>query len=436
MTTRLLAACLVVALLKVGGFGFESSYRRELDSATLQVMDAAIRADGPGLSVARARVERALPEAVAAGDLEAAASARFHLALATWMGIWMGVSEEADPARAIRGALADLDASIAARDEARAHMLAVMCHVTLFRFGAGDAAVGATIGKHAQRAKELDPNDPRAGMFAGLMSAYDPTGPARPAGVKRLEDVCAALERDRQERRRLADWWDVTALEWLARVYLASETPDREKTRATIEKALALRPDSVAVRELLGATDLEELAPVDALRGARWTLVTEDARGDGRAPALADARALYVSAAPIDGRVWFRFDLYGEVSPKSLGVNLVLDVDGDQATGMAWWGGKPDFRFDRLITVWITSPDGLHYSGYVGASDARAAGAGRTTTEARNDVDVAIDPAARSVFIGIRRADLGATPKSVVRGAVGSHVIWNDELSAAPLGAR
>ncbi len=428
-TRRLTAVCKLIVLLSALPFPAENPSRLEMDLAVLRLMDAAVRSDDRGLDEARSRLEQILSEMVSAGDRSAIAPARFHLALGAWLRTSIG-TRTADPAALIDEALRDLDQAIEADPNlAEAHMLAAMCHVSRYRFGVARPDTGAAIGRSVKRALEVGADDPRVGMFEGLMRAFDPNGPARPEGVKRLEEVCAALDRERREHPRVANWWDTNSLVWLATVYLADESPDVAKARAAIERALDLRPDCAQARALLGATELREFASAELLRDVRWRRLAEDPAGDGKRPAYPDARALYASSDLVDGRRWFRFELDGPVPSRSVGVNLVLDVDGDQTNGSPWWGGRTDFRFDRLVTVWITSTDAVRYRGYVGVADARDASAGQLTTIARNDVDVAIDAARRSVLIGVRESDLGTTPKTVMLGVVGSSLLWNDEIA-------
>ena len=96
---------------------------------------------------------------------------------------------------------------------------------------------------------------------------------------------------------------------------------------------------------------------------------------------------------------------------------------------MPWWGNGSTFRFDRLVTAWITR-DGDRYSGLVGVTDDDGA-RGARLAKLTNDVLVAKGSDERSVMVGVPRAALALTDKSAMIAAGGTHLAWNDDATSA-----
>jgi hypothetical protein len=115
--------------------------------------------------------------------------------------------------------------------------------------------------------------------------------------------------------------------------------------------------------------------------------------------------------------------------PRSFGVNIVVDRDGDPASGMPWWGTGSTFRFDRLVTAWI-SRDGDRYFGRIGVTDEDGA-RGFRLSKLSDDVQLAMGSDDRTVIVGVPRAVLGLTDKSAAVVAGGSHLVWNDDAASA-----
>jgi hypothetical protein len=167
------------------------------------------------------------------------------------------------------------------------------------------------------------------------------------------------------------------------------------------------------------------LVPDDAapLHGLPWRGLTKDDAGDGR-PGLPDARALFVAKDRGRPLVWFRIDLEGEVPAHWIGVNLVLDNDGDPANGAAWWGKNTAFRFDRLVSAWLFQV-GDRYEGSVGIVPSDEAAAFKITND--REVRLAIDRAARRVYVGVPASELAGGKVRLV-AAVGSAMLHSDDL--------
>jgi hypothetical protein len=156
-----------------------------------------------------------------------------------------------------------------------------------------------------------------------------------------------------------------------------------------------------------------------------WQPFLTDAAGDGKNPKMPDIVA--VDRADEGDRAWFRVT-FAQPLPRSFGVNLVVNRSGDPATGMKWWGGGSNARFDRLVTAWI-SRDGDRYFGRVGLTDDDGA-RGARLSKLPTDIVLAMGSDERSVMIGVPRGVLGLTPTSTIVVAGGSHLVWNDDAFA------
>jgi len=156
-----------------------------------------------------------------------------------------------------------------------------------------------------------------------------------------------------------------------------------------------------------------------------WTVVAFDPREDGRDPALADAAQLSYRYDKEPDLLWFRVSLYGKPNEESFGVNIVVDTGADDSAKMNWWGANKDFKFDRLITAWVTRSNGS-YQGTIGIGDAAGAKAGKINNLLQNDLQVRVE--GDSILIGLKRTDLTDKMKMNLIAAVGSNQQWNDDI--------
>src|SRR5260370_11739226 len=78
---------------------------------------------------------------------------------------------------------------------------------------------------------------------------------------------------------------------------------------------------------------------------------SSDLAGDGKVATHPDV--ISVDRAESGDRLWYRVT-FREPLPRSFGTNIVVNRSGDPAAGMAWWGTGSTFRFDRLVTAWIS----------------------------------------------------------------------------------
>jgi hypothetical protein len=209
---------------------------------------------------------------------------------------------------------------------------------------------------------------------------------------------------------------------------LAATTPARPASRrapavlASLAVFAALAPTLPAAAQSKAA--VVELAPLpDGADG--WLTVATEPEPDGRWAALPDLRELRVRYDPGERRVWFRLILHQEPPADWFGFNLALETDGDPADGTAWWNLNKEFRFDRLVTVWLNRT-GAVYQGAAGVADAEAVGRFEMDGVSR-DLRVARDPASRSLAVGVPLAALGGGRIDLI-ATVGSSFAPNDDL--------
>jgi pimeloyl-ACP methyl ester carboxylesterase len=159
-----------------------------------------------------------------------------------------------------------------------------------------------------------------------------------------------------------------------------------------------------------------------------WTVLAGDLKGDVSNATLADAAQLSYRYDKEQDVLWFRVTVYDTPNEKAFGVNLVFDLGGDEANKMNWWGANKTFRFDKLVTAWVTrGSDG--YRGTIGVADAAGIKAKQFDNLLQNNLQISIKD--DSIFIGIKRGDLTGNLKMNLIAAVGSNQQWNDDMPNA-----
>jgi len=159
-----------------------------------------------------------------------------------------------------------------------------------------------------------------------------------------------------------------------------------------------------------------------------YSVLTFDGKGDGRDPSLADAAQLAYRYDKQQDLLWFRIALYGQPNKDAFGVNLVIDAGGDDSTKVNWWGANKTFRFDRLITAWVTRSE-KGYVGTIGVGDAAGVNAKQMNNLRQNNLQIQVE--GDSIVIGVKRTDITDKLKMSVIAAVGSNEQLNDDLPNA-----
>ena len=159
-----------------------------------------------------------------------------------------------------------------------------------------------------------------------------------------------------------------------------------------------------------------------------YTVLTFDGKGDGRDPSLADAAQLAYRYDKQQDFLWFRIALYGQPNKDAFGVNLVIDTGGDDSTKVNWWGGNKTFRFDRLVTAWVTRGD-KGFEGTIGVGDAAGVNGKQMNNVRQNNLQIRVE--GDSIVIGVKRTDITDKLKMNLIAAVGSNEQWNDDIPNA-----
>jgi pimeloyl-ACP methyl ester carboxylesterase len=156
-----------------------------------------------------------------------------------------------------------------------------------------------------------------------------------------------------------------------------------------------------------------------------WTVLAGDAKGDARDPALADAAQLAYRYDKQQDVLWFRVGLYGAPNEQALGVNIAFDTGSDESAKMNWWGANQAFKFDRLLTAWVTR-GANGYEGTIGISDAAGARAKQFNNLRQNNLQIRVE--GDSLLIGVKRTDVTDKLQMKLLAAVGSNQTWNDDV--------
>jgi hypothetical protein len=394
---------------------------RELTLAREMMEDAVIRNDVEGMELVR---ERLLHIAAEADDHTVLRDAHYLAALSALFESFSGVPDLPTISKLVETGMRHADRSIELDPQfADGWMLSAMLRGSALRNGQPVPKDPAGAPNRFTRAIELDAKSPAVAFFSGMIRSFNPAGPAPPEGVAMFDDLAARLDTNRTASGRRFGLWDAEAHAWTIMVRMASEEPRAETLRPMAARLMAQRPDFSLGQQIAdGVAERRFVAPP----ALTWQPFLTDAAGDGKNPKLPDLVA--VDRAESGDRMWYRVT-FRDPLPRSFGVNLVINRSGDAATGMRWWGDGSTFRFDRLVTAWI-SRDGDRYFGRVGVTDdAGARGARLATIPA--DILLAMANEDRSVLIGVPRNALGLTDTSTMIVAGGSHLVWNDDATTA-----
>jgi hypothetical protein len=394
---------------------------RDLTLAREMLEDAILRNDVEGIDLAR---ERLLRLAADAGGPTVARDAHYLAALSALFESFSGQIDSATATRVISRGIRQADHAVELDPRfADGWTISAMLRGAAMRSGLTVAPDPPGSPNRMARAMELDPKSPAVAFFNALLHSFNPAGAAPPEGVKLFDDLVAQLDADRAATGRRMGLWDAEARAWQIFVRMASDDPRGDALRPMAARLVEMRPDFALAQEIAGSVAERRFVPAPAVS---WSPFLTDAAGDGKNPNLPDVIA--VDRADVPDRLWYRVT-FREPLPRSFGVNIVINRSGDPATGMRWWGGGSTFRFDRLVTAWI-SRDGDRYFGRVGLTDDDGA-RGARLMKIPADIALAMSADNRSVMIGVPRDAAGLTDKSAVIVAAGSHLVWNDDATSA-----
>ncbi len=284
-----------------------------------------------------------------------------------------------------------------------------------------------------EAAYDADPSNPvvtLARSFLAMMGRSDPT-----EGLALMEESVRQYHADPPDLAQYElFWWGVMTRASLARMLMMSG--DSRRALELVDETLAIAPTctmaSMIRPGLLAAVaaSADGFAPLaqSELPDLQWIPLSDDPTGDGHHADLADGVAFAWACDEATQTAWFSFTLHGDPDPAAFGVNVIVDSDGDQATGANWWGSNRQFTWDRLVTVWLTRGDDGRYTGNLGVGDLAGVRQSDFASLHRGDVKFAIQPDDKSIIIGVPWSHLTDGELVNVVGAVGSNTTWNDDL--------
>jgi tetratricopeptide (TPR) repeat protein len=388
--------------------------------AVRMLADAAFRGDWTGLAMVRERFRSDTGSASA----PLAARAWYFIALSEWLEAQARGGDSRAAISIGEQARINVEKAIAL-DPSRveAHVLRNRILYLLFSQGAlpRDTAF-PLIRESWEAARKLRPDDPLVILLDGAFRYYG--SPDHEGGRKLVRQSIDALASRSAEDPHAAIW---LAIEWVWYGMMFLGDGQMEEAADSFQAALEVQPDYEMVRSaFLPMTALVEPPSVPSFQAGRWPLLLSDAKGDGRYPGQSDLLEVRWKPDQSGERIWFRFHLASAPDPARLGVNLALDLDGNDQTGNNWWAGNTGFKYDRLVTVWIAQGRDGRYRGRVGTADASDILAGKFTTSPSGAVTWAIDEPSRDILVGVERKAFGSGPRLRVVATVGSNTDWND----------
>jgi pimeloyl-ACP methyl ester carboxylesterase len=158
-----------------------------------------------------------------------------------------------------------------------------------------------------------------------------------------------------------------------------------------------------------------------------WTILAADPKGDALDASLADAAQLGYRYDKAQDFLWFRITLYGQPG-QSFGINIAVDSGAADMTKVSWWGANKGFKFDKLVTAWVTR-QGNTYQGIIGVADASGVNAKQFNNLSQNNLIIRVE--GDSVIIGVKRTDITDKMKMNLIASVGAGERWNDDLPNA-----
>ena len=191
----------------------------------------------------------------------------------------------------------------------------------------------------------------------------------------------------------------------------------RRRTIA-LTASVALRASAALLMSIWAAAAQAQMSPPDT-----WTVLTIDAKGDGRDPSLADAAQLSYGYDKQRDMLWFRVGVYGNLHQSAIGINVAVDTG--LLSKMNWWGANAQFSFDKLLTAWVTRTNS-GYEGTIGLADMTGVQAKRFNNLASKTVQVWVR--GNAIVLGVKRSELTDKMKFDVIASVGSNEQWNDDV--------
>lgn len=409
-----LASCVQTALTK------------ELDEATVHLMDAAIHSDLKEVMQAKERLEKILNMEHTQKNSSVEARIHYEIAFAGFQAMYITFGQIPEGRKLMEESLDHLQkASTLDPEFSDVYVLSALCSFYLSRIDRENDSHQLQIPKFIEKARQLSPDSATLATAEAFMTFRGDPAETQ----KKIQRAWEIAEQEIHDGKK-PDWWNIIPYHYIALNYYYRG--ELMKAREPVEQALALRPDL----EVMQSTLVPLLQPKHPVNPAlyshlKWTQLAVDAAGDGQNPELADARALSYSYDAAKDRLWFNFDYNSLPDPSAFGINIAVDIDDNQENGTKWWGGNTTFHFDRLVTVWVRKYDDGNYYGTVGISDDVSVRRMRLMQLSQNNILFGADAQKQQVLIGFQRSELDTARKIRLLAAVGSDLVWNDNIPDA-----
>jgi len=403
----------------------------ELHSAQNSLLEVSMQADSVGMVTARQRFVRLLQDRGFTQNDSLSAAAHYWIAFANWQLAFATYSNQEGAKQIIKDALAHLDTTTAKRpDLIEAYAVMRRCQYWRYVLDPSAARVVWTESQAIlQKARALAPQHPLVMLEEAIDLFYKPlqAGGDQQQGLARFQSALNILEHWRQEDPAQHKWWLATAYMSLGQAYLMLAQP--EAAEQSFLAALALQPDYAYVQTaMLPMTQLLAPPPLRSFAGIPWSPLARDAENDGRNPQGAEVKALSFYYDQATDTLWFKLDLARPPDPHAFGINLVMDTDQNQGTGVNWWGRNHAFKYDKLVSVWVIKAANGAYRGTVGIADAKGAQLGRYTDLFQNNLAFQVDTSSQAMILGCRSTELDEDGSFDLLAAVGSNAAWNDDI--------
>ncbi len=168
--------------------------------------------------------------------------------------------------------------------------------------------------------------------------------------------------------------------------------------------------------------------PPQRIKSFEWNKVLTDGSGDGMNPGLSDGKSLSYYVDQKEDMLWFKFDLHGSLDPNAFAMNILIDTDADQETGMNWFGTNTEFTFEKCLTLWMRR-EGKTYAGINGITDQSGIYASEWNRLKKNNLVYYLDGNNNTYTVGVSLSDLDIQNNKVnIIGAVGNYMTWNDDI--------
>ena len=362
------------------------------------------------------------------------ARAQYLLGLAT---LWSVLRTNAAPEnRTLERTLAQLDRAEQAL--ARAHELDSMeadagatlafCILQRFMLGKATPDQGPLMGTWLAKAREGSTGDSQPASVR-VMSLWLATG----QNMNTPEQIDAAMDRFTELGRALSeevepDFWTVFGQVLAARALIFSPRPRPLEAGLLTEALLDKYPHFPAAKRFLLPFVTAHSPLEDGWGELDWIVLAEELEPDGGMAGLADGVAVSYAFEEKTAMLWIRVHLTDAPDVERFGMNLVVDRDGSQATGSAWWGGTSPFTFDRLVSAWVAHDEDGKYRGAVGVTDDEGAYHGEMTNLGSVGTAFGIDSEEQALLLRVPWNALTDVDTLRFLVAVGSNAQWNDNL--------